>query len=79
MISLLVEIIKLKNYTEQIQKQLNPSAAKHSENLNMNVGLIIKFPSDIMQGKKKSYECHTKFSFSSSSSSFFFFFSSGTN
>ena len=44
------------------EKQIIPYTVKRIfKNLSINVELIIRFSSVVMQGKRKSRECHTRF------------------
>ena len=54
--------IRLKICSALIQKQIFHSTTKPTKwNLNMIIGMFIKFSSIIMQGKKKLCEYHTRF------------------
>ena len=54
---------KLKNCKKIFVKAGNSSTTKHRKKqaLNMNAMLIMKYSSTIMLGKRKLYECYTRF------------------
>ena len=53
----------MKYYRQKMQKLIIYSTAKNTlQNLNIKIWLKIKFSSVVTQGKKKSCECHTRFS-----------------